>query len=335
MLDAKILHKGSYKSRVLQIGIDKKQLVTPTYFPSISSVATRLPLEPLVQSIVRSGYPRLLVSAYDLAGLSRENYNRISRMLDRFSKENNFLLTDSGSFESYWFRDKRWNFKKYKTVVNKIKSDFFTSFDNIPDSHADYSDILRLTHQNAKNSSKLMKDNHCITICHGQSPEQIQKLVKKLSTNNSELCRIIAIPERSCGKTLHDKIKTVQKIRNILDNDKTENVLHILGCGNPLSMALFAMAGADIFDSIDWSRWVVDLRSLGFTDFANLSLTDCMCKVCRMKNMDPILRAILHNLLFYQDFVLELQQSIILKDELNFLRKYVDQKTVSKIVNFF
>ncbi|MEM3172955.1 MAG: hypothetical protein QXE82_05395, partial [Candidatus Nitrosotenuis sp.] len=105
--------------------------------------------------------------------------------------------------------------------------------------------------------------------------------------------------------------------------------------GNPLSMALFAIAGADIFDSIDWSRWVVDPRSLNFTDFANLSLTDCMCKVCRIKNMDPVLRSILHNLLFYQDFVLELQQSIILKDELNFLRRYVDQKTVSKIVNFF
>ncbi|HXG74088.1 MAG TPA: hypothetical protein VNK44_04660 [Candidatus Nitrosotenuis sp.] len=335
MLDAKILHNGSYNSRVLQIEIDQKQLVTPTYFPSISSVATRLPMEPLIQSIVRSGYPRLLVSAYDLASLSRHNYNRISKMLTRFSKENNFLLTDSGSFESYWFQDKRWNFKKYSTIINKTKSDFFTSFDDIPDSHADYSDILRLTHQNAKKSSKLMNDNHCITICHGQSPEQLQTLVKKLTANNAELCRVIAIPERSCGKTLQDKIKTIQKIRRILNHDKAENVLHVLGCGNPLSMALFAIAGADIFDSIDWSRWVVDPRSLNFTDFANLSLTDCMCKVCRIKNMDPVLRSILHNLLFYQDFVLELQQSIILKDELNFLRRYVDQKTVSKIVNFF
>jgi len=335
MINTKILYEGAYKSRVLQIEVNQKKLVTPTYFPSISSVAIRLPLEPLIQSIIRSGYPRLLISAYDLSNLSKENNNRISKTLTKFSKEKNFLLIDSGSFESYWFHDKKWNFKKYKLTINRTKSDFFTSFDNIPDSHSDYTDILKSTYLNTKKSSKLIENNHCITVCHGQSPEQLHALIKKLSANDNELCRVIAIPERSCGKTLRDKIKTIQKIRSILDSDKPENVLHILGCGNPLSMALFAMAGADLFDSIDWSRWVVDWRSLNFTDFANLTLTDCKCKVCRIKNIDAILRALLHNLLFYQDFILELQQSIILKDELNFLRKYIDQKTVSKIVNFF
>lgn len=336
MSNSVLLNKGSFMSRLAQVHVGEKKLITPNYFPSISSVAIRLPLEPLLRTIIKSGYPRLLVSCYDLAHLSNETYKRVSVQLSKFQSENNFLFLDSGSFESYWLRDKKWNFNNYRTLITKTPSDLYTSFDNIPNSHDDYKDIVSKTYHNLEKSNRLAKkNNNCITICHGNTPEQISSLVKKLVSDKSTFARFIAIPERNCGKTVFDKIKTVQKVRKILDEDNPANILHILGCGNPIAMALFVMSGADSFDSIDWSRWTIDPKTLEFTDFAHLSLIDCKCKVCRMSNMDSTLRVLLHNLLFYQNFIQELQQAVIYKTELKFLRKYVDRKTVSKIVNFF
>ena len=335
MLDSVLLNKGSYMSRVLRVGIGKKKLITPTYFPSISSVAIRLPLEPLLRAIIKSGYPRLLISSYDLAHLPPESYKRISNHLSKFRAQNNFLFLDSGSFESYWLQDKKWNFNKYHRITNKTGSDFFTSFDNIPNLHDDYKDIVKQTYQNLTKSNRLIKNNHCITICHGNTPEQISSLVKKIVSDKSIFSRFIAIPERNCGKTIIDKLKTVQKIRRILDEDNPANILHVLGCGNPISIVLFALGGADSFDSIDWSRWTLDLRTLEFTDFALLPLMECKCKVCTIRNIDSTLRVLLHNLLFYQEFLQELQQVIMYQDELKFLQKYLDRKILSKIVNFF
>lgn len=334
MLGSVLLNKGSYRSRLLQVNIGAKKLITPTYFPSISSIAIRLPLEPLLHTIIKSGYPRLLVSSYDLAHLPTESYKRVSAQLSKFQSKNNFLFLDSGSFESYWLQDKKWNFNKYKIFTNKTTSDFFTSFDDIPNLHDDYKDIVKQTYQNLTKSDRLTKKNHCITICHGNTPEQISSLVKKLVSDKSTFSRFIAIPERNCGKTIFDKMKTIQKIRQILDEDNPASILHILGCGNPVAIALFVMSGADSFDSIDWSRWTLDLKTLEFTDFAHLPLIGCNCKVCRMPEMDSTIRVLLHNLLFYQEFIQELQQAIIYKSELKFLKKYLDPKTISKIVNF-
>ena len=335
MLNTEILYTGSFLNRVLRIEIQQKSLVSPTYFPSISSAATRLQLAPLIRTCITSGYPRLLISAYDLFHLSQENYNSISKLLINFSKENNFLFIDSGTFESYWLQDGKWDYVKYESMIKKNNCDFFTSFDDIPNPHDDYNDIFKTMYQNTKKSTKLTNKNHCVCICHGQTPAQLCDIIKDLSSNELKFCRMIAIPERDCGKTIDDKIETVQKIKKILEKDDNTNVLHILGCGNPISIALFSFAGADSFDSIDWSRWLIDKNTLKIMDSSHLSLIDCSCKVCAIPKMDPTVRVLLHNLLFYQQFMLELQKTIIQKNEINFLEKYCDQKTISKIVSFF
>ena len=55
---------GSGLSKVHQILVNDKNLVTPTYFPAISSAEAQFMLEPLLQSIFEAKYPRILVSTY-------------------------------------------------------------------------------------------------------------------------------------------------------------------------------------------------------------------------------------------------------------------------------
>lgn len=332
MIDSKIIHTGEYNTRVLELEINNKKIVTPTYFPSISSAATRLQLSSLIQICVDNNYPRLLVSAYDLDHLDSKKLESVSKTLSNFCKKN-ILFLDSGTFESYWLYDKEWTFAKYQNLVKNFTSDFFTSFDVMPSLENDDDEIYQTMKKYSVESSALEKNNHCITIGHGNSPDQVCNVVSKIIKENS--IKMLAIPERDCGKTLHDKISTIKKIRNILDITDPSCILHILGCGNPLTITLFSMAGADMFDSVDWSRWAIEGKSLKFNDLNHLDLLDCDCRVCGLTELDPTVKALLHNLMFYQEYLLEFRTSILENNLSDFLEKYLDRKTISKIVNYF
>ena len=334
MPNIKYIHRGKLESRILEIEYDEgKKFSTPTYFPAISSAATRIQLESLIQLCTSKNYPRLLVSAYDLH-YSQNRKKSIISNLKNYMK-NNFLFVDSGTFESYWLNDNTWNYNKYNKIIKELSGDFYTSFDEIPRPDDTFTKILEKVNNYAKKSKNISKSRFCATVIHGNTSSQLIKVVEDLSKNNNKNLSMLAIPERDCGKTIQEKIITIQKIRRIISKDNPTNILHILGCGNPLSIAMFSFAGADSFDSIDWSRWTINPKTLQFMDLNHIDLINCPCDFCKRKNLDSITKALLHNLLFYQKFIDEIQTTILNDKDLGFLKKYVDRKTFSKIVKFF
>ena len=326
--------QGKLNSRYLELKIGDKKLATPTYFPSISTASTRMPYSSIIRTLVTSGFPKLLVSCYDLYKLRKEK--EIFRYLGEHIETKNLLFLDSGEFERYWFESTDWSFDKYKKTVEKINSDLFGSYDIIPTQQYEFEDVVTHTIQKTEASFELINNNYCITIFHGDSPEELCKLINKVLSSHKEFFGMIAVAERECGKMIEDKIKTVQKIREILKQNSSNTILHVLGCGSPSSIALLTFAGADSFDSFDWNRWIIDKKTMQFHDFANLTLLDCNCKGCSSTNRDSRERAMLHNLFFYQDFVYRLQRSIIDNEDISLvLREYFDPKIVSKAANFF
>jgi len=334
MLETSILHTGSYGGRCLTVKINEKVLATPTYFPSISSAATRMQLIPLIRECMSSGYPRLLISAYDIFN-DKEESKKLIQALNDFLKKGNILFLDSGTFEKYWLQNYTWSYSNYESVIKQTTSDFYASFDEIPSPSDDNESLFKKLLPYVKKSVKLEKNNHCITICQGLTPKQLTNLTSKICNQTEEFSQMIAIPERYCGKTLKERVNTIKKIRKILNDKNENNILHVLGCGNPLSIALFSFVGADSFDSVDWSRWLINRNTLTFTDKTHLSLLNCSCNACSLSKVDTGYQELLHNLLFYQTFLNEVKYAIQMHDEINFLARYYDPTILSKIVNFF
>lgn len=266
------ISRGKYDSRILQIEIKNKKIITPTYFPSISSAATRIQLDSIIQFCISKNYPRLLISAYDLyeAGSGRK---ALIIALKNY-KKNNFLFVDSGTFESYWLK-KKWTYDKYSKMIKECQGDFYASFDEIPNPEEKTQSIVSKVNKHAKKSTNISKENNCFTVVHGNTQSQLLQVVENMSKNNPEYLSMIAIPEKDCGKTLQNKITTVQKIRKIISKKNPTNMLHILGCGNPLSIAMFVFVGADSFDSTDWSRWIINPKTLQFMDQSHIELINC------------------------------------------------------------
>ena len=326
------IYRGKYESRILQIERENKKFTTPAYFPSISSAATRIPMLPLIQLCTSKNYPRLLISAYDLHNIKNEKKSIIP-ILERYAKIN-FLFIDSGTFESYWLDDPKWKYSHYENIIQKISGDFYTSFDEIPNPSDNLKTIFTKVSDYARKSEKLSGTGHCSVVAHGNSPLQLIQVVEELAKNKQSLS-MISVPERDCGKTIQDKIKTIRKLRKTLSEQNPANILHILGCGNLLSIAMFSFAGADSFDSVDWSRWAIDPKTLQFMDLNHLELTNCLCEICKRRTLDPTSRVLLHNLLLYQEFTQQIQENIIQDKGLDFLKQFIDRKTFSKIVKFF
>ena len=332
MKNVNYIHKGKNESRVLEINFMDKKFSTPTYFPSISSAVTRIPISWLIRFCVNKDYPKLLVSAYDLDDIKNEK-NSIIKILKNYAKKN-ILFVDSGTFENYWLKDKEWTFGKYNKIITKISGDIYTSFDELPKPYDDLKTVSSNINFFMKKSSIISKKSQCAMVLHGNISSQIINVAKDNVSDNTKPS-IYAIPERDCGKTIKDKIATIKKIRIMLNKKNPANILHILGCGNPLSIALFTFVGADSFDSVDWSRWVIDPKTLQFVDLNHIELIECACKICQSKKLDAPIKSLLHNILFYQKFMSDLQTAILNDDGLELLKNHVDDKTFRKIIKLF
>ena len=330
MLTSKVIYESKAFSRITELEIDSKRLVTPTYFPAVSSYGIKYSFCGLVRLLTAYSYPRILVSAYDFNLLADKNKRELSHEISEYLKRGCFVFLDSGIFESYWKADTKWTYDLYKASMSQIDFDFYTSFDVLPDTR-DSRKFEKETFERILASRSLTNKPGFVPILHGVSPNRLVSLVTKFVETYPDLSNLIALPERDCGDDIIEKARTVMRIRKVLDADGRDRVLHLLGCGNPLSLLLLSYCGADSFDSLDWIKHAIDQKRLTISDFSHLELVDCNCSICADAKRDYTERVLLHNLLFYQNYMLRIQSLIRTDEVLKFLRELVGQKILNKI----
>jgi hypothetical protein len=243
------------RKNLIQLGAIQLQL--PVLFLSVSSVKTTLPPVEYVRLLLalRSIAPEFLVSAFDVIHANDEAKVDLQRLLREAREKECIVLLDSGNYESYWKEAKSsWCPENFYEAIQLFGCSFAFGFDNQnpPNDINAHKELLCRQHQ---------KDQTCagdipvVPIIHGKLnllPELCQHVV---STNSVQM---IAVAERWLGEGVFDRAKTVAKIRKALDATGRFVALHLLGTGNPISIALYASAGADSFDGLEWCQTVVD-----------------------------------------------------------------------------
>mgnify|MGYP001147492911 CR=1 FL=1 len=328
-----VIYKSDLFSRVTEVSINGKRLITPTYFPAVSSYGIKYQFDALVRLLITYSYPRLLISAYDFHLLDNKS-EKLAREIGEYSKKGCVVFLDSGIYESFWKADDKWSYDLYRNSISQVNFDFYSSFDVLPYAEDLGLKFSRDTLENILASRKLSDKLGFVPILHGRSPDELVSLVTMLMKEHPHLCDFIAIPERDCGDDVVAKAKTIVKIRKLLDKDDHGRILHILGCGNPISLILFSYCGADMFDSLDWIKYVIDQNRLIVRDSSHLELTNCECAICSGIKRNYIEKVLLHNLLFYQNYMLQIQL-LIRRDEISeFLTRRIGQDIVKKIRRF-
>jgi len=306
---------------------DSGALVTPAYFPALSSTATGMHVVDLMELVAQSGYPRVLVSAYDLAKASSAERARLKAAVQVHRKKGNIAFLDSGVYESYWKQDGGWSYDDFAIAASVITPDIFTTYDGAvhrggPASSKGYS-ASHISSSRATTPEAL-----CLAIVHGDSRDRLVKAVTEVAME-ALVPNGVAIPERQCGPNIYARIETVRRIRQALDKLPGRPMLHVLGCGHPQAIAAYVLAGADCFDSLDWMQVGLDPLTRSYTDLAMIGAIQCTCAVCSRLSIDNPQRNLLHNLRYYQDFGHELQRMVREGTLQHVVQEFLGQKAVS------
>jgi queuine/archaeosine tRNA-ribosyltransferase len=278
------------------------------FFPSVSSVKTALlPVEYVrLLAALKPIDGNFLVSAFDLAALTGDDRDKVAEFLDCTTKAGRVVLMDSGNYESYWTgSESTWQQADFHGALKTFSCTLAFGFDERRQS-SEAGEHVRLILERQHEDVAAADGVPIIPIVHGhrnELPNLCAEVAKGLAVN------MLSLPERRLGEGVFERVRTVAAIRKALDETGEYVGLHLLGTGNPLSLALFAQAGADSFDGLEWCQTVVDH---GTGALSHLSHADFFSAQTNWGDEDipPQLRVLAHNLEFYVDWMKRLRTAV-------------------------
>lgn len=299
-------------------------LQLPCFFPSVSSVRTNLKPVDYIELLDLSGSPLFLVSAYDLAHCSDDQHQRIDAILKQSKERGSVILMDSGNYESFWKDDEEWQPDLFHKIARTEEYHFCFCYDN-----QDPSKKAKLIAKEVVAS--VIRDQEqalgtVIPIIHGSAaslPDAVRIVAEQLHPI------FLAVPERELGEGIIERSQTVRRIRESLNTLGTYYPLHLLGTGNPLSIITYTFAGADSFDGLEWCQTTVDHETGRLLHFQQWDLIRHQTRWGEPSPLPYIQSVLMHNLDFYQNFMVRLRESIRSDNTESFFSNYATNEQAS------
>ncbi|KAB2881555.1 hypothetical protein F9K33_00415 [bacterium] len=293
------------KTRNKFLYVSGKALKLPIYFPSISSVKTGLSPLDYFNVLKALRQPHFLVSAFDIAK-SRHRDIFVERLKANQGDDNSIIVMDSGNYESYWLRDSSWTKDDFDEVLKLGVCHLAFCYDyQFPqeDIESNVASIVKST----KNSQESSLATTIIPIVHSKKEKIIETVMELHSQMNFTM---VSLPERILGEGLLERACTVTALRKALNTLENYTYIHLLGTGNPLSLLVLSLAGADSFDGLEWCQTVVNSKTALLYHFQHREMIIDECPFCNSDNLDYLLSTLGHNLFFYNNWMATIQNEI-------------------------
>ncbi len=311
------------------IVINNANLDLPSFIRSVSSFESQLSLEAAIGSLVlMPNAEPLLISAYDFYLPSKAKSPALDKrdcLLEKLTKLKErecFIILDSGKYEAARTGNlESWSEESYQEVLDLVPCTVAFCFDNLePPNNTEENIAGVIDAVGRAGRSDVVPVVHAPLLEGGfrkfdSLPSIVFGVASKLQPP------LIAVPERELGDGVLQRMATIRQIRKRLVSLGRYQPLHILGTGNPVSIVLLSMAGADAFDGLEWCRTVVDRQSgllyhhQQFDFFAPqsklLSGSELVREATADESLDYFFRMAIHNLDFYSDWMKELRQNTI------------------------
>lgn len=330
--------------RPTRFSVGKTEIHSPTFFFSVSSHETRLtPLES-IKALNLFRPEALLVSAYDVHHAPAKQ--KLKPALSKARLNGTVVLLDSGNYEASRKSDPTWTRTKLHRVLKETPHDFAFCHDEMaPTGKLD--DVVRQVVQSVERDSKCTS-KPVLPIVHAPKDKSglyrvkdIPHVLRKLSETLQPL--VIGIPERELGAGLVAKARTLAAIRSELANTGRYQPLHLLGTGNPLSIAVLSAAGADCFDGLEWCRVVADAANSALYHFEQYDFFAYQTRVAQSAivreaadsaDINYAGKVLFHNMDFFAQFVTELRSATTSDKKLiRFLSEHLPTGSVAQLEN--
>lgn len=247
---------------VPRVADDGQIIRWPCFFRSVSSHECFLePLDAVSAFKIAEPMP-ILISAFDLC--HNKQSDALFDEMKALHGDDYLLMLDSGGYESHR-KDREFTWEEYRRTLAKASGAFDLAVCYDVHSRSPRPEtIVKKIIEGFRRDSKIVSAEQLVPVVHlpegkgspiGRVPEIFCSLAEELRPP------LIAIPERELGDGILARAKQIRRIRSALNNLKRYQPIHILGTGNPLSIAILALAGADSFDGLEWCRTAVDFET--------------------------------------------------------------------------
>lgn len=322
--------KENNKSRIKFFPVREKALRLPVYFPSISSVKTGLSPFDYFNILKALQQQHFLVSAFDI-DRSFQKKEWVAALQENRKTDGSIILMDSGNYESYWIRDKDWSIGGFNEILKQEVSDLAFCYDNQFPS-ANSKENATGVAMSTKESQQVANATSIIPIIHCKKENLNEAVLELFNQTNTPM---VSIPERILGDGLLERVQTITNLRRELNKLDNYTFIHLLGTGNPFSLLLFSLAGADSFDGLEWCQTTVNSETALLYHFQQRELINDNCNFCKSGEFDYNLTTLGHNLTFYNNWMKVIQDAIEANSEENLLRKYFDTNFVNSLTKIW
>jgi len=180
----------------------------------------------------------------------------------------NLTIIDSGGYEisdnqdlssvySAPVRAQDWDRDKLREVLDRWPADrdsVFVSFDHPVER---YTFDEQVEHA-AKFANSYRHQLHALLL-KPETKEQstLREVLKHAVADPESLARfhIVGVTEKELGTTTFERMKRIATLRQALDNAKITTPIHVFGSLDPISVQLYYVSGAEIFDGLTWLRY--------------------------------------------------------------------------------
>ena len=291
--------------------------VTPNYIPSFSSRDDHYLKERITSLLDAIPQQTILISAYDYCGLNTGGHIVPSFIRNSFKEK--LLFLDSGGYELQFSIVDSWDRSKYKTIIDELTPTFFVGYDRIP-SYQVKSNTLEIINTGIDFLKEFPNNKGKVLLLHfsiqNKPVEEIEAISNQLE-KYKEYFDIIGFPEREIGANIIQRTVFIKKLREELDARNILKPLHVFGCSDPISIILYVLAGADLFDGLGWIKHAFDRENLLNVERSHLPFLECDCLACKNENWDEMshgeyeYRLLTHNLDAYDNLFYQLRDRII------------------------
>lgn len=306
-----------------------KSFKTPFFVPAISSLSkTNWTIFEHLDLLKKVRYPGFLISAYDIDRLQDKEEKVLLENLSKFIEKRTLIFLDNGNYEAYWYADNKWILKNLERVLEKFSPDFCFSFDVFWDETKNAEKYIKETITSIAKTAGMQKTGETIALIHS-NPKLFPKVVRKIVDYiNPE---VIAIPERELGHGIFERSQTIKAVRDELNKTERPIAIHVLGTGHPISILIYTLCGADIYDAYTWYTGCINPETGHFFHFSQRELVECRCEACQLENIPYSFQTMTHNLIFYLDFLDKIREAMKNEKIDKILTEYLHKKDVARV----
>ncbi len=90
-----------------------------------------------------------------------------------------------------------------------------------------------------------------------QQHRNLESALQALNARLGELCgfQLLGVTEKELGNSSLERMVRIATLRQALDDAHLPIPIHVFGALDPLSVCLYFVAGAEVFDGLTWSRY--------------------------------------------------------------------------------